>query len=42
MLLPPTLTIAQIKAAKPRERPYKLADGRGLTLSPWPAGAGGG
>jgi integrase len=32
------LTHAQIKSAKPRERPYKLADGRGLTLLVTPAG----
>ena len=32
------LTLTKIKAAVPRERPYKLADGRGLTLLVTPAG----
>lgn len=34
----PPLTQLQIKNAKPRERPYKLADGGGLYLEVTPAG----
>ncbi|MCZ8131512.1 MAG: Arm DNA-binding domain-containing protein [Steroidobacteraceae bacterium] len=33
------LTDVAIRKAKPRERPYKLADGRGLTLLVQPSGA---
>ena len=34
----PPLTQLQIKAAKPKEKPYKLADGGGLYVEVMPAG----
>jgi len=34
----PPLTQLQIRNAKPREKPYKLADGGGLYLEITPAG----
>jgi hypothetical protein len=34
----PPLTQLQIKNAKPREKPYKLADGGGLYLEVTPVG----
>lgn len=34
----PPLTRLEIKNAKPREKPYKLADGGGLYLEVTPAG----
>lgn len=33
------LSEARIRAAKPKDRPYKLPDGRGLHLLITPAGA---
>jgi hypothetical protein len=33
------LTIADVRAAKPKEKPYKLSDGRGLYLEVRPTGA---